>query len=187
MNPIIKDIWMTRLALAIWVAVALALMILLASSVFATPPPPVVAKTTKIALQWNASPTPGPLTYRLYQSTNNVTWGTVYPGIITTTFTVTNVPAGSSNWFSVTAVNSDGVESVPSNVLEKPIEAAPAPATGLISVPVVVRVESSTNNGATWAAFRAYSNNVVASTDEPERKFRSVVEVGHPTELVMPR
>lgn len=163
------------------------LLCLLAASTLATPPPPVVAKTTKISLQWNASPTPGPLTYRLYQSTNNVTWGTVYPGIIATSFIVTNVPAGSSNWFSVTAVNSDGVESVPSNVLEKPIEAAPAPATGLISIPVVVQVQSTTNNGATWTSFRSYSNNVVAATDEPERKFRSAVFVGTPAELVIPR
>lgn len=155
-------------------------------SVLATPPLPIISKTGKISLQWTASPTPS-VTYKLYHSTNNVTWDRTYAGIAGTTYTVTNVPAGSSNWFSVTAVNFDGIESVPSNVLEKPIEAQPAPATGLISVPIVVRVESSTNNGASWAAFRSYTNHLVASTDEPEREFRSAVEVGRPTELVTPR
>lgn len=169
------------------ISISLLVIILAAINISATPPPPVVAKTGKITLQWNASPTPGVLTYRLYHSTNNVTWGTTYPGITATTFTVTNVPAGSSNWFSVTAVNSDGIESLPSNVVEKPIEAAPAPATGLVSIPVVVQVQSTTNNGATWTSFRIYSNNVVAATDEPERKFRSAVFVGTPAELVTPR
>jgi fibronectin type 3 domain-containing protein len=152
----------------------------------ATPPLPVSTKTGKISLQWNASPTPA-VTYRLYQSTNNVTWDKFYSGIVGTTYTVTNVPAGSSNWFSVVAVNVDGIESVPSNVLEKPIEAQPAPATGLISVPIVVSVDSTTNNGASWASFRRYTNNVIAATDEPERKFRSAVFVGTPAELVIPR
>jgi len=162
------------------------LLLALALSIQATPPPPVSTKTGKISLQWNASPTPA-VTYRLYHSTNNVTWDKFYSGIVGTTYTVTNVAAGSSNWFSVTAVNLDGIESDPSNVVEKPIESKPAPATGLMSVPIVVSVESTTNNGASWAAFRSYTNNVIASTTEPERKFRSAVFVGTPAELVMPR
>jgi len=48
-------------------------------------------------------------------------------------------------------------------------------------------VESTTNNGASWAAFRSYTNHLVASTDEPLREFRSTVEIGRPTELVSPR
>lgn len=160
--------------------------LLLGASIQATPPPPISTKTGKIPLQWNASPTPA-VTYKLYHSTNNVTWDKSYSGIIGTTYTVTNVPAGSLNWFLVVAVNLDGIESVPSNVVEKPIEAQPAPATGLMSVPIVVSVESTTNNGASWAVFRSYTNNVIASTDEPERLFRSKVSTGPPLELVTPR
>ena len=152
-----------------------------------TPPLPIIAKTTKISLAWNASPTPSVTSYKVYHSTNNVTWDRNYPGVIGTTYTVTNVPAGSSNWFSVTAVNPDGVESLPSNVVEKPIEAPPAPPTGLVSIPIVVQVESTTNGGAQWTQFRRYTNNVIASTDEPERMFRSTVFVGTPAELVSPR
>lgn len=157
-----------------------------AVSVQATPPLPIITKTGKISLQWSASTTPS-VTYKLYHSTNNLTWDKTYSGIAGLSYTVTNVPAGSLNWFSVTAMNQDGIESNPSNVLEKPLDAQPAPATGLMSVPVVVRVESSTNNGASWAAFRSYTNHLIASTDEPEREFRSVIEVSRPTELVTPR
>lgn len=162
------------------------LLLAAAITTMATPPPPVSTRTGKIALQWNASTTPS-VTYKLYHSTNNLTWDKTYSGIAATTYTVTNVPAGSLNWFSVTAVNLDGIESDPSNVVEKPIEAKPAPATGLMSVPIVVRVESSTNNGAQWTSFRNYTNNVIASSTEPERLFRSAVFVGTPAELVTPR
>jgi len=151
----------------------------------ATPPPPIVAKTTKISLQWNASPTAN-VSYKLYHSTNNVTWDRTYPGIGGTAFTVTNIPAGSLNWFAVTAVNVDGLESVPSNVVEKPVEAQPAPATGLMSIPVVVQIESSTN-GTQWTSFRRYTNHMVVPADEPDRSFRSAVFVGTPSELVTPR
>ena len=150
-------------------------LLTLAFSTQATPPSPIVPKTGRISLQWNASPTPN-VTYKLYHSTNDTTWNRTYAGIIGTIYTVTNVPAGSSNWFSVAAVNVDGIESAPSNVVEKPIESQPAPATGLISVPIVVKVESTTNNGALWSVFRRYTNNMIASTDEPERMFRSSVE-----------
>lgn len=164
-------------------------LLLMATSIIsiqATPPPPIITKAGKVSLQWTASPTPS-VTYKLYHSTNNVTWDKTYPGIPTLTYTVTNVPAGSLNWFAVTAVNLDGIESDPSNVIEKPIESKPAPATGLMSVPVVVSVESSMNSGASWSMFRNYTNNVIASTNEPEMIFRSTVSIGRPTELVSPR
>lgn len=174
-----------------WISFVLCLAVLVPSMIaltaLATPPLPIIARTAKISLQWTASPTPSVTSYKMYHSTNNVTWDKTYPGIIGTTFTVTNVAAGSSNWFAVTAVNLDGVESIPSNVLEKPVEAAPAPATGLISVPIVVSVESTTNNGAQWTVFRSYTNHIIASTAEPERKFRSAVFVGTPADLVLPR
>lgn len=157
----------------------------LALAIQATPPPPIVSKTGKISLQWSASPTPA-VSYKLYHSTNNVTWDKTYSGITGTAYTVTNVAAGSSNWFSVVAVNADAIESTPSNVVEKPIDAQPAPATGLMSVPVVVNVESRAGDGA-WAKFRSYTNHIVASTDEPEREFRSFVSIGTPSELVTPR
>lgn len=159
--------------------------LLMAITASANPPLPIVTKMGKISLQWNASTTLS-VTYKLYHSTNNVTWDKTYPGITTVSYTVTNVPSGSLNWFSVTAVNLDGIESTPSNVVEKPIETQPAPATGLMSVPIVVRVESTTNNGAQWTSFRIYTNNVISSTHEPERKFRSAVFVGTPAELVTP-
>lgn len=148
--------------------------------VHATPPPPVSTKTGKISLQWNASATPT-VTYRLYHSTNNVSW--IFYSTPGLTYTVTNLVAGSTNWFTATALSNEGIESDPSNVYEASVGQKPAPPTGLINVPIVVQVDSTTNNGATWVGFRRYTNNVIAFTDEPERKFRSTVSVGSPTEL----
>ena len=160
-------------------------LLLLAIIASANPPLPIVTKTGKISLQWTASPTPS-VTYRLYHSTNNTTWDKTYPGIATTTYTVTNVPAGSLNWFAVTAVNFDGIESDPSNVVEKPIEQKPAPATGLMSVPVIVTIESQLNDEP-FLPFRSYTNNILATADEGQRTFRAHVEIGRPVELVKPQ
>jgi fibronectin type 3 domain-containing protein len=151
---------------------------------FATPPPPIVVRTGRISLQWTASITPGVTRYNLRHSTNDLHWHTNY--LVTgTAYTVTNIPAGSSNWFSVTAINADGVESDPSNVAEKPLANPPAPATGLQSIPLVVDVQSRTNGGV-WASLRRYTNNVVFPTSEPEREFMTVLTVGRPTELIKP-
>jgi hypothetical protein len=157
----------------------LAVLLLSAFSALATPPPPTASVTTTKRLQWAASPTAG-VTYRLYHSTNDLTYHTNYatPG---TNYTVT-VQAGSTNWFMVKAVNVDGIESDPSNVYEQPIQPKPAPAGPLQVVPVTTSVQTRTADGP-WVEVRRYTNNIIVEP-EPGRLFRSALEIGAPIELV---
>jgi hypothetical protein len=146
----------------------------------ATPPPPVVAATARIALAWAPSPTPGITRYRLYHSTNDVTWHTNW--LVTGTNYTATVTAGSTNWFTITAVNADGIESDRSNVFEKPIEPKPQPAGNLIAVPIVTEVQTRSGSN-TWAVVRRYTNNIVVG-QEPGREFRARLDIGTPIQLV---
>lgn len=145
----------------------------------ATPPPPTVTATTTKRLQWAPSPTAG-VTYRLYHSTNDLTYHTNYatPG---TNYTVT-VQAGSTNWFLVRAVNIDGIESDPSNVYEQPIQPKPAPAGPLQVVPVTTSIQTRLPDGP-WVEVRRYTNNIIMEPGAG-RLFRSALEIGDPIELV---
>lgn len=146
----------------------------------ATPPPPAVVTTTTKVLMWGPSPTAGITRYRLYHSTNDLNWHTNY--LVTgTNYTVT-VQAGSTNWFTVTAVNVDGIESDRSNVFEQPIQPKPAPASGLQAVPITTSIQTRTPEGQ-WATLRSYTNNVIVNP-EPGREFRSLLNIGRPVELV---
>lgn len=145
----------------------------------ATPPPPTVTATTTKRLQWAASPTPG-VTYRLYHSTNDLTYHTNY-ATAGTNYTVT-VQAGSTNWFMVKAVNVDGIESVPSNVYEQPIQPQPAPAGPLQVVPVTTSIQTRTPDGS-WVEVRRYTNNVIVEP-EPGRLFQAELRIGPAQELV---
>jgi len=147
---------------------------------YATPPPPIVSSTARLSLVWAPSPTPGITKYRLYHSTNDLNWHT-NELVAGTNFTVI-VPAGSSNWFTVTAVNNDGIESDRSNVFEKPIEPKPQPAGNLIAVPIVTEVQTRTGSNG-WAAVRRYTNNIIVGA-EPGREFRARLDIGPPIALV---
>lgn len=149
-------------------------------SALAVPPLPIVPQTGRISLQWDASPSPGVVNYRLFHSTNNATWRSNLVGNVTSV-TVTNVAPGSSNWFLVTAVNADGLESLPSNVVEKPMLSVPAPPTGLNYVPVVVAVERRIDGGP-WQAWRRYTNHFETSGQASE--FRAVVTAWPPIEAL---
>ena len=130
-------------------------------------------------LAWGPSTTPG-VKYRLYHSTNDLNWHTSY--LVTgTNYTVT-VTAGSTNWFTVKAVNADGIESDASNVYEQPIQPKPAPAGPLQSVPITTSVQATTATGE-WVELKSYTNHVVLAPDAG-RAFRSVVHIGRPVELV---
>ncbi len=161
----------------------LLLTILLASAIWchATPPIPAGPTTTTKTLAWGASATPG-VRYRLYHSTNDLTWFTNYV-TTATTFTVT-VNAGSSNWFMVKAVNADNIESDASNVVEQPIQPKPAPAGQLQAVPVTTEVQYR-EPGGEWATLKTYTNNLVVKPGT--REFRAVLNIGQPVELVTMR
>lgn len=162
----------------------LLLTILLASTIWshATPPIPSGPTTTTKTLAWGPSATPG-VKYRLYHSTNDLTWHTNYL-VLGTNHTVT-VNAGSTNWFMVKAVNLDGIESDPSNVYEQPIQPKPQPAGPLQVVPVTAQLQSRSLNGE-WATVKTWTANVLMEP-EPGREFRALVNIGTPVELVRPR
>lgn len=154
-------------------------------SIHAVPPLPTGGGVGIIPLIWDASPTPG-VRYRLYHSTNDLTWHTNY---VTTnvTFVLTNVPVGSSNWFTVRAFNSDGIESDPSNVYLKSIAPKPAAPGNLIAVPILFSLQSRGSNGV-WQTVRTYSDTVIGSSAEPNRLFQVVGTIGQPTPLTpLPR
>lgn len=156
-------------------------LVVFALSALATPPPPVVVVTATKLLIWSPSPSPG-VKYRLYHSTNDLTWHTNY--LTTgTNYTVT-VQAGSTNWFMVKAVNVDGIESDPSNVYEQPIQPKPAPAGPLQAVPVTTEVQYREPNGE-WNTFKVYTNNLVVTPGA--REFRARLGIGQPVELVTVR
>lgn len=148
-------------------------------SLHATPPPPVATATTVKTLQWAPSPTPG-VRYKLYHSTNDLTWHTNY-STTGTNYAVT-VQAGSTNWFMVKAVNADGIESDPSNVYEQPIQPKPQPAGPLQVVPVTTSIQTRTPGGE-WTEVRRYTNNVIVEP-EPGRLFQAELRIGPAQELV---
>lgn len=146
----------------------------------AVPPLPTGGGAGTIPLIWDASPTPN-VRYRLYHSTNDLTWHTNY---LTTnlTYTVSNVPAGSLNWFTVRAVNADGIESDPSNVYLKGIAPRPASPGNLISVPIQFSLQTRGSNGV-WQTIRTYTDTIIGSSAETNRLFQVVGTIGQPTPL----
>lgn len=106
MNPIIKDIWLTRLAMVIWIAAALALLVILAR---------LAVGADTVGLTWDASTSAGVDKYRIrygnfpgiYHSQSQVP-----PRDLDTL--VTNLSYGT--WYFVcSAVLTNGLESEPSN------------------------------------------------------------------------
>lgn len=106
MNPIIKDIWMTRIALAVWIAAALGLMAVLTKLAFSA---------DTVGLEWTASPSAGVANYRIrfgnfpgiYHSQKQVT-----PRDLDTV--ITNLAYGTW-YFAASAILTNGLESEPSN------------------------------------------------------------------------
>lgn len=84
-----------------------------------------------IKLAWDASPSSGVASYRLYAHTNNLATTSLSNAVVklsagtNLTATVSNLVSGKW-WFAATAVNALGIESDMSNVLLVEIPAAPS-------------------------------------------------------------
>lgn len=169
------------------------LLIVLAASLsfnFATaqpaPPLPVPRRTAHIPLAWDASPSTNVTGYRVYHATNSQSYSAIYPvaGRLTTTFTVTNAPPGASNWFVVTAVNGDGLESDPSNVAARTVQSVPAPPGPLQAMPVVVTVRWKPPD-AEWVDLTTITNVVLVDVGEHQSaQFSARVDLGPAIPLV---
>src|SRR5690348_16634209 len=68
-----------------------------------------------VALAWNPSNGPGLVGYRLHQGTSSGSYTQTLDVGNATTAALSNLQAGSTYYFTVTAYNSAGVESSPSN------------------------------------------------------------------------
>jgi len=162
----------------------LSLVIVSTINSFGSPPIPPINRTRSANLQWNPSPSPNIVNYRLYVSTNNLTWTSNLIGNVTQTI-VSNIQPSFTYAYFVTAINQSGVESDPSNVLEVPPPSIPAPPTGVQYSPLIVSVEYQKENGE-WTSFRSYTNNI--DTAMASRVFRSKITIGQPFEAVnLPR
>jgi hypothetical protein len=154
LNPILKDIWLTRLAMAIWIAAALAFMVVLATNLFAVVPP-----FTSLTLAWNRAPSNGPeITYVLRWGTNmgGTTWSTNVG--TKTSITVTN-PTSGTLYFSVVARSPDGIESDPSNTaITTNYPAAPLQLRILTNTTSSLRLEG-TVDGVAWIYLATITNS----------------------------
>jgi len=156
MNPVIKDIWITRVALAIWIIAALALLVILATNLFGVVPP-----FTSLTLVWDRAPSHGTnISYVLK-------WGP-QPGATNFSVSVgTNLTAVVTNltsgflYFHVVARTSDGLESDPSNTVRE---------TNYPSAPIQLRITTNTTtslnldgsqNGQTWIRLATISNDPI--------------------------
>ncbi|MDF0651551.1 MAG: hypothetical protein CV081_05130 [Nitrospira sp. LK265] len=74
-------------------------------------------------LSWDASTGPDLEGYKIYQATASESYGAPIATVIMdfTSYTVTNLEAGTTYFFAVTAYNSDGAESSFSNEVSKTI------------------------------------------------------------------
>lgn len=101
-----------------------------------------------------------------------------------TTFTYTNTVPGSSNYFVVTAVNADDIESDPSNILQRPLLPVPAPVGPLRALPVTVTLRWKPAD-AEWIDLASMTRIVLLDLDDQARgSFSARVDLGTATPLV---
>jgi hypothetical protein len=171
----------------------LTILLLTATWCQATPPPPIITSTGRIPLGWAPSPSTNVVRYKLSHSTNDLNWHTNY-FTTGTNYTVTGLVPGSRHWFVVQAVNEDGVESVPSNVFEKPIGARPEPAGPLIGIPVTTDIQwrqfdllAPLFDVGQWVTVKTHTDLMLVGTTLDAAAaggFRAVLNIGTPVELV---
>lgn len=168
MNPIIKDIWITRIGIALWIIAALGLMLILAR---------LAVGADSVGLSWDSSPSSGVANYRIrfgnfpgiYHSQQQVT-----PRDLDTV--ITNLAYGT--WYFVaSAILTNGLESEPSNE---------ATWTNRVFVPLNLRLippmdamlfQSSVDNGVTWqtvAIITPTNRQPVLLTMKPKQLFRTI-------------
>jgi hypothetical protein len=168
-NPVIKDIWMTRMALAIWIIAALAFLVILATNLFGVVPP-----FTSLTLSWDRAPSHGTnISYVLK-------WGP-QPGATDFSLSVgTNLTALVTNltsgflYFQVVARTSDGLESDPSNTVKTTnYPAAPLQLRIRTNTTTGVRLEG-TLDGQTWIYLATVTNDPVQVLMRQRMMFRTL-------------
>lgn len=165
MNPIIKDIWMTRLALAIWVIAALALMILLARMAAGFVPP-----ILNITLVCDARPTSEKvLAYRFYERISS-TW-LFLGGSPTNGLTISNVVILTPHTYGVSASNAIG-ESDISTPYISPTDPNPPLRLHASDTNAIV-LEATLNDGLDWRQVAIITNAPASLLMQRASMFRS--------------
>ena len=102
---------------------------------------PLMATAQSVTLAWNASPDPTAVGYALYYGTDGVTFPNRLDVGTNTLSTVSNLVAGTTNYFQVTAYSASQIESVPT-----------AQVQFFAQSPTTTTVHSSTGGGGTLAS-----------------------------------
>lgn len=152
------------------------------------PPNHQLQRVLNLPLAWDIptnyvdAPVPLPpaniIHYKLYRGTNAGVYveSVLLPGGTNTFYRWNGLPPGTSNYFAVTAVNRDGVESDRSPVYLRqtdPVIAAPR-----MLIPLTNSLQAANSPGGPWETLATQVLWAVA--DQPERTFRTVLEKGQP-------
>jgi hypothetical protein len=96
-----------------------------------TPPADLTDRPAACSLAWDANSEPDLAGYRLYWGTGSGTYQFTQQLGLTTNHTVTNLVLGQTWYFVVTAFNTSGLESGPSNEVSYRPPSQPKPPKGL--------------------------------------------------------
>jgi len=127
-----------------------------------------------VSLAWNASTTPGTMNYRVRYGTTSGNYSTSLNAGNKTTATVTGLKAGTRYYFAVTATDSSGNESLPSNEVSFQTSSATPPTITLTSpannstftAPTSISLAASvTANGNTITKVQFYNGSTLLGED----------------------
>ena len=136
---------------------------------------PLTLAAQSVTLLWNPSPSPGVTGYKIYYGNDGINFDNQLDAGTNTSWTVTGLTPGSTNYFEAVAYDANGDESPPSNQLEYTVPAAAQTLTveanpggagnvtggGSFNAGSSVTVTATANSGYTFANWTA--NGVVQS------------------------
>lgn len=146
--------------------------------------PAVPPKTNvNISLAWDISPSLSVNSYILRRGNRSITYleQMTIPGRLTSTVTWSNTVLGVTNYFSMTAVSTNGVESDPSNEIAVVIERPQSPNLRT-AVPVSAMIESKGTDGI-WKS-RYQVGPLYVLTDDTNEVFRMRLVSDHVVEIM---
>jgi len=137
---------------------------------------PLTLAAQSVTLAWDPSPSANVAGYMIYYGTDGINFDSQTDAGTNTTWTVTGLEAGSTNYFEVVAYDTNDDQSLPSNVIEYTVPNAPQTVTvqanpanaggvtggGSFAADSSVTVTATANNGYTFANWT--ENGTVQST-----------------------
>lgn len=163
MNPVIKDIWLTRLTKVLWVVVALAFIVVMAK-----------LAVGQVRLDWTDSTSASVASYRVsYGQTSRVyTASALYPKTVAVV-TISNLPPAPRWYFTVSAVATNGLESDLSNEVVWTNANFGPPITLRLTGPVSA-LELQSSSGAGWTRVGLFTNTVLQMEMKRQQMLRGI-------------